>query len=187
MDTPASGVLRWRKPVYIVLATLTFAMLVMSFVEVWVLLSAPDPAGFGSIQASSVGLPGESNRGAFLTLNPGHDPAYAGNLVQLLATTEPGVINPSNAAHFQPKDLKEVLVQSATISLETGDYRVTIIGDPGDYPMSYTRDAGGKVLRIRPKSGTWKPGAYMADIPSEGMFGGRTYFQFYIDAPKNKP
>lgn len=181
MDAPASGVLRWRKPVYIFLGILALAMFLMSLVQAWVLLNVPDPDAYGSIRATSAGLPSEDKRGAFLELNPGHPTTYAGELVQLLATTEAGVVDTAKGAHFQGKDLKDIIVQSATISMETSDYRITTIGDPTDYPMSYLREPGGKVLRITPKSGTWRPGAYLVDIPSEGMFGGREYYQFYID------
>ncbi len=187
MDAPASGVLRWRKPVYIVLAILALAMFILSLVQVWVLLTVPDPDAFGSIQATNAGLPSEDKRGAFLSLNPAHSSTYAGDLVQLLATTEAGVIDATQGAHLKAKDLKEILVQSANVSMETKDYRITVIGDPADYPMSYTREPGGKVLRIRPQNGAWKPGAYLVDIPSEGMFGGRDYFQFYIDPDTKAP
>ena len=34
---------------------------------------------------------------------------------------------------------------------------------------------------IEPELGRWEPGAYLVDIPAEGMFGGRTYYQFFVD------
>ena len=49
--------------------------------------------------------------------------------------------------------------------------------------MKTARQPGGKVMLIQPESGTWQPGSYLVDIPAEGMFGGRTYYQFYIDGP----
>jgi hypothetical protein len=167
--------------VYIVLGILGLAMFIMSLVQVWVLLTVEDPSGFGGVAANSAGLPASDQRGAFLKLAPGHDPAYVTDLVQLLTTTEAGVINPSVGAHVKPGDLDAVLLQSANISTEVTDYRVYIIADATDYPMKYDRAAGGKTLTIKPESGVWKPGAYQVDVPSEGMFGGRDYYQFYID------
>jgi hypothetical protein len=40
------------------------------------------------------------------------------------------------------------------------------------------------VLRIFPQSGTWLPGDYIVDIPTNGTEGGRDYYQFVVDAPK---
>jgi hypothetical protein len=187
MDPLAGGLLRWRKPIYIALGILALAMFTLSLVQVWFLYAAPDPNAYGSIAPTNSGLPSDDQRGAFLALSPDHSAAYPTDLLQLLATSEAGVVDTEEGAHLKPSDLAEVLVQSANISAETSDYRVYIIGDQAEYPMSYTREPGGKVLRIKPQSGTWKPGAYIVDIPSEGMFGGRDYYQFYVDDPNATP
>ncbi|HEY0071260.1 MAG TPA: hypothetical protein VGE04_14945 [Chloroflexia bacterium] len=181
MDPFASSVLRWRKPVYIVLGILGLAMFIMSLVQVWVLLTVEDPSGFGAVQANSEGLPATDQRGAYLMLKPGHDRGYASDLVKLLTTTQAGVIDPTVGAHVKPEDLDAVLLESSNISTEVSDYRVYIIADPTEYPMKYDRQAGGKALKIRPASGVWKPGPYQVDVPSDGMFGGRDYYQFYVD------
>lgn len=157
-------------------------MLIMSLVQVWVLLTVEDPSGFGAVASNPAGLPASDQRGAYLKLQPGRDTGYVTDLVKLLTTTTAGVIDPSNGAHVRPGDLDAVLLQSSNISTEVTDYRLYIIGDPEPYPMSYERQPGGKSLLIRPESGIWKPGAYQVDVPSEGMFGGRDYYQFYIDA-----
>lgn len=184
MDPHASAVLRWRKPVYIVLGIMGLAMFILSLVQVWVLLTVQDPSGFGAVDSNSAGLPASDQRGAYLMLRPGHDLIYPTDLVKLLTTTEAGVIDPTNGAHVRPGDIDAVLLQSSNISTEVTDYRLYIIADPTEYPLSYDRQPGGKSLMIRPANGVWKPGAYQVDVPSDGMFGGRDYYQFYVDAPE---
>lgn len=183
METPASGVLRYRKPAYIVLGTLAAAMLILSFVQLYVMVAAPDPQAYGSIQPDNAGLPRSDQNGAFLELNDNHSPAFVTNLVQLLSIDTPEVVDSTEAAHLQSTDPKDVLIQATTISTETSDYRLYIIGDQQDYPMSYTRGASGTLLRIKPKSGVWRTGDYQVDVPTDGMFGGRDYYQFTIDQP----
>lgn len=181
MDSPAGAILRWRKPVYIALGILGLAMFIMSLVQVWVLLTFEDPAGYGAVQSNSEGMPASDQRGAYLRLRPGHDPTYVTDLVKLLTTTEAGVIDPTVGAHVKPGDIDAVLLQSSNISTEVTDYRLYIIADPEEYPIAYERETGGKSLLMRPRSGVWKPGAYQVDVPSDGMFGGRDYYQFYVD------
>jgi hypothetical protein len=36
-------------------------------------------------------------------------------------------------------------------------------------------------MLITPENGKWADGVYTVDIPADGMYGGRTYFQFYVD------
>lgn len=181
MDTPASGVLRWRKPVYIVLGILGLVMIAMSLVQVWVLLTFEDPVTSGAVSSTGEGLPDSDQRGAYIRLNPGHKTSYSTNLVKLLTTTQAGVIDESNGAHLKPSDIESVIIQSSNISAEIRDYRLYIIADQEEYPMSYERLEGGKTLFIRPSSGVWKVGPYQVDVPKDGMFGGRDYYQFYID------
>ncbi len=186
MNRADSAILRWRKPVYIFLGILALAMFIMSLVQAWVLVSVPDLPAYGSIPTYG-GLPRDDERGAFLMLNSGHNSKYSGNLIKLLSVSEAGVVDTQSAAHLKPQELQSVLVQSANISRETNDYRVTLIGDTSAYQMSYTRQPGGKQLLIQPEDRQWRPGAYQIDVPSEGMFGGRDYYQFYIDAGQNFP
>jgi hypothetical protein len=156
-------------------------MFIMSLVQVWVLLTVEDPDGFGAVDSNAAGLPVSDQRGAYLKLLPGEDTGYVTDLVKLLAITEAGIINPSVGAHVKPDDIDAVLLQSSNISTEVTDYRLYIIADQEEYPMAYDREPGGKTLLIRPESGVWKPGAYQVDVPSDGMFGGRDYYQFYVD------
>ena len=181
MDSQASAVLRWRKPVYIVLGILGLAMFLMSLLQVWVLLTVEDPVGYGAVASNPAGLPASDQRGAYLKLQPDNDSGYVTDRVKLLTTTTAGIIDPTVGAHVKADDLDAVLLQSANISTEVTDYRLYIIADPTEYTMSYERQPGGKTLLIRPESGVWKPGPYQVDVPSEGMFGGRDYFQFYVD------
>ncbi len=181
MDSQSSAILRWRKPVYIVLGILGLAMFLMSLLQVWVLLTVEDPDGFGAVDSNAAGMPASDQRGAYLKLLPGRDTGYVTDLVKLLTTTTAGVIDPTVGAHVKQDDLDAVLLQSANISTEVSNYRLYIIADPEEYPMDYVRQPGGKSLLIRPENGTWKPGAYQVDVPSEGMFGVRDYYQFYVD------
>lgn len=158
-------------------------MITLTFVEAWVLSMAPDIPAYGASPADQRGWPRSDRRGAFLMLNEPHNPKYAGNLIELLATTEPGVVDSATGAHLLPAELKSVLVQSAILN-EGNAYRVYRIGESEQDKMTTERQPGGKVMLIQPADGSWEPGAYLVDVPSEGMFGGRTYYQFYVDEAK---
>ncbi|MDQ3927973.1 MAG: hypothetical protein M3328_02370, partial [Chloroflexota bacterium] len=140
MDSQASVIMRWRKPVYIVLGILGLAMFIMSLVQIWVLLTVQDPAGFGAVDSNAAGMPVSDQRGAYLKLRPKSDSGYVTDLVKLLTTTSAGVIDPTVGAHVKPDDLDAVVLQSANISTEVEDYRLYIIADPEEYPMSYVRE-----------------------------------------------
>jgi hypothetical protein len=158
-------------------------VMVLSFVQLWVLSSTESFDAYGLVPADERGWPEADKRGAFLLLNPGHDPKYQGDLVSLLATTEPGVVDEQSGAHFAPTDIKTVLIQSAVVG-DGSDYRVYRIGEVEQQEMRASRQPGGKVMLIEPAGGPWEPGAYLVDVPSEGMYGGRTYYQFYVDPAK---
>ncbi len=174
---------RWKKAIYIFLGLLAVVMVGLSFAQIWVMNSVDQIPGYGVVRASEQGLPPPDERGAFLVLNDAHNPNYPSTLVELLATTEAGVVDAKSGAHLLPGEVKAVMVQSAVVS-DGSEYRVYRIGDPSPEPMKFQRLTGGKQMLIEPKDGTWDPGPYIVDIPSEGMFGGRSYFQFYVDAPK---
>jgi len=168
------------KVMYVIIGVLMLVAIALSFVQLWVLYTAPDIAAYGSIQSNERGWPASDQRGAFVVLNEEHSPNYPGTLVALLATSSPGVVDETAGAHFLPSDVKSVLIQSAVIG-EGSEYRVYRIGEVEQDEMRHTRQPGGRVMTIEPKDGTWDPGAYVVDAPSEGMFGGRTYYQFYVD------
>ena len=180
MINSITGNRRVRLGVYVLLGFLAMVMVVLSFVQLWVLYTTENVDAYGSIPADTRGWPRADQRGAFLILNDGHSAAYASNLLQLLAVTSPGVIDEQSGAHLLPSELQSILIQSAALS-EPQDYRVDRIGDPAPGEMEYERQPGGKVMLIAPKTGVWMPGAYVIDIPMDGMDGGRTYFQFYVD------
>ena len=175
-----TGNRRVRNGVYIFLGLLTVAVVVLSFVQLYLLYSAPDVSAYGSIRATAQGYPPEDRRGAFLVLNEHSNPAFAGNLVELLATTEPGVVSTEQGANVRPSELKAILIQSAALN-EPVQYRVYRLGVQEPDTMKRERQPGGRVMLIAPQNGTWAEGAYAIDIPAEGMYGGRTYFQFYVD------
>jgi hypothetical protein len=171
---------RLKTAFFVVMGILTVSMILLSFVELWVLNNTQDISAYGAVEANSQGLPPADQRGAFLVLNEPHREQYPGNLVELLATTEPGVVDSKAGAHVTPAELKSVLIQSAILN-EGSEYRVYRIGVTDQQTMNTVRQPGGKVMIITPKDGTWQAGNYLVDIPAEGMFGGRTYFQFYVD------
>ncbi|HET9496548.1 MAG TPA: hypothetical protein VFR15_20155 [Chloroflexia bacterium] len=175
-----TGNRRVRNGVYIVFGLLTVAVVALSFVQLYLIYSAPDVPGYGSIRATEQGYPPEDRRGAFLVLNEHNNPAFVGNLVELLATTEPGVVSPEEGAHVRSPELKSILIQSAALN-EPDQYRVYRIGVSEPDIFDRERQPGGRVMLITPKDGKWPEGAYSVDIPAEGMYGGRTYFQFYVD------
>ncbi len=173
---------RWRRAGYIMIAFLILVVFVLSLVQVWFMYTTTELPAYGSIRADERGLPPADQRGAFLLLNESSNSAYPGSLLQLLATSQPGVVDEVSGAHLRSADVDAVYVQSAAVS-EGGDYRVYRIGDVAQDEMSVERQQGGKAVTIRPTDQTWEPGAYMVDVPSDGMFGGRTYYQFYVDQP----
>jgi hypothetical protein len=175
-----TGNARVRKGVYIFLGVLTVGVITLSFAQLYVLYTAPDVPGYGSIRATEEGYPPNDRRGAFLVLNEHKNPAFIGNLVELLATTEPGVVGTEAGAHVRPSELKSILIQSAALN-EPDQYRVERIGVQEPDAFVRARQPGGRVMLITPQNGTWAEGAYSVDIPAEGMYGGRTYFQFYVD------
>src|SRR5262245_60936275 len=158
-------------------------MIALSFMELWVLNTTTDMSAYGSVAADANGFPANDQRGAFVVLNENHNPLYQGNLLMLLATTEPGVVDSTQGAHLISSDIKALLVQSSALN-EPSDYRVYRIGEATTDPMKYERQPGGKDLLITSQSGVWQPGAYMLDIPADGMFGGRNYYQFFVDPEK---
>lgn len=171
---------------YIIIAILIFAVLALAIVQLVIFSMAENVPAYGSVPADSRGWPAEDKRGAFLLLNQPHNPDYAGDLLELLATTQAGVVDEKSGAHLLPGEIKSILIQTAAMS-ENSAYRVNRLGVVEDQQMVYKRQPGGKVLLIENGAGAWAPGTYIVDVPSEGMFGGRTYFQFYVDSSRATP
>lgn len=183
MPNPARNLSSLRKASYLVLGFLMLAVIILSFVQIWFLYASADISAYGSVPADERGWPRPDKRGAFLLLNKGHDnPELTGDLIMLLTTTEPGVVDEQTGVHVAPGDIKSLLIQSAALG-ESEEYRVYRLAEPEPEKLAYSRQPGGKVLLIAPADRSWKPGAYIVDIPAEGMFGGRNYFQFYVDEP----
>jgi hypothetical protein len=162
---------------------LLIAVIAMSFVELWVIYGTDKIPGFGAVQVGAQGLPGPSQRGAFLILDPSASARFPSTALELLATTEPGVVDAESGAHVYPSELKSVVVQSAVVG-GPAEYRVYPIGEQTAGPVKAVPLPGGRAMMIAPESGVWAPGNYIVDVPADGMFGGRTYYQFYIDAEK---
>jgi hypothetical protein len=181
MTISATWRTRLKRTFLVVIGILMVLMVTLSFVELWVLNTAKDVTAYGAVEANDKGWPQGDQRGAFLMLNQPHSPKYPSDLVELLATTDPWVVDEAAGAHVTPAELNTLLVQSAIVG-DGSEYRVYRNGEPEQVPTNAIRQRGGKVMIIEPKDGPWKPGAYLVDIPSEGMFGGRTYFQFYVDS-----
>ena len=171
---------RLKRAGIVAVCLLGVAVFIMTLVEIWMILNVTSLPAYGAIQASDSGYPPDGQAGAFLQLNDPHNAKYPGNLLMLLATTDPGVVDTSEGAHLLSPELKAVLVTSSAIS-NLSDYRVYRIGVDTPDQMTVTKQPDGKSVLITPTSGKWEPGNYLVDIPSEGMFGGRTYYQFYID------
>ena len=168
---------------YTFVGFLVVSVFAMSLLEVWVMFNTDHINAYGAILPESTGLPNSDQRGAFLLLNDTHSPQFPSNWLQLLATSEPGVVDTTEGAHLLPSDLKYVYVQSEVIG-EPSEYRVYRIGVDTPDQMKVNRITGGRSLTVEPQNGVWQPGAYLVDIPTEGMFGGRQYFQFFIDPQK---
>lgn len=171
---------RLRRAVYILLGLLMLIVLVLSGVQLWVLNTAAEFSSYGSIQADARGLPDADKKGAFLILKSPHREQYAGNLIQLLSLTDPGVVSNEAGAHLFGRELDALLVQSSVVG-DGAEYQVYRLDEPAPVELAKERQPGGKDMLIKPKKGTWPPGSYVVDIPAEGMFGGRDYYQFYID------
>lgn len=171
---------RLRRGGYIIIGLLILVVFALSVVQVWFLMTTENVPAYGSIQANPQGQPPADDRGAYLLLNDPHNPKYAGDLLKLVETSEPGVVDQASEAHLLSREVNAVLLQSAAFG-EDSDYRVYRLGQDTTGPMAHVRDPEAKQMRIRPQGGTWEPGDYLIDVPSEGMFGGRSYFQFAID------
>jgi len=167
---------------YIFIGALAVAMLALSFVQIWVLFTVNDMQAYGSVPANASGMPNPDESGAFIILNDDHDPVYEGDIIELLALTDP-VVDPSEGAHLVPSEIKSILIQSAELGSPT-DYQVTRLDNSDPVPVKYDEKPGNTLLYITPAAGQWPPGDYMLQIPSEGMFGGLTYFQFFVDPQK---
>src|SRR5436309_600140 len=107
---------RARKGVYIFLGLLALAVFALSLVQLWVLYTAQDVSAYGAVQPDERGWPPPDQRGAFLMLGERHNPLYPSNLLELLPTSEPGVVDEKAGAHVVPAELKSVLVQSAILN-----------------------------------------------------------------------
>src|SRR4051812_9100684 len=103
-------------------AILTLSMVALSIIQPF-MFGSDDLQAYGSIQPDGRGLPADDKRGAFLVLNEPHSSLYYGDLVELLAVTEAGVVDEHAGAHFLPGEVKSVLVQTAALN-ENSDYRV---------------------------------------------------------------
>jgi hypothetical protein len=173
---------RIRRGVYIFLGLLTLIMLALSIVQIWVLSTVSNMTAYGSVAADANGLPNKDQSGAFIILNDEHSPIYEGNLIQLLAVTDP-VVDPSEGAHLASHEIKSLLIQSSQLG-DPADYLVMRMDNSDTVPVKYDKQPGNKLLYITPQNGEWPAGDYVLQIPSEGMFGGLTYFQFFIDPNK---
>ena len=162
---------------------LVLAVFGLSLVQYWLVYTAPDVMGYGVVHAGEGGMPPPDKRGAFLIVNEANNPLTPGSAIELLPTTQPGVVDTQLGAHLLPHQLKAVLVQVA-VAGEPGEYRVYRYLEETQQEMKVIRQPGGRGVMIQPKDGAWQPGTYIVDVPAEGMFGGgRTYYQFYLDEP----
>jgi hypothetical protein len=143
---------------------------------------APNPQAYGFVQTDAKGNPQEDKRGAFVVLFPTDSNRFPSTTIELLATNRPGVVDEISGVHLYPGEIAQILIQTASAG-EPTDYRIYRSGAPAPEPIKVARQPGGKQVILRRQSGEWEPGAYIVDIPAEGMFGGRTFFHFYVDAP----
>src|SRR5215210_4191194 len=82
---------RFRRIGLVIIGLLTLTMVVLSFVQAWVVSTTDQVDAYGVAPSDTRGWPSSDSRGAFLMLNEANNPKYPGNLIELLATTEPGV------------------------------------------------------------------------------------------------
>lgn len=173
-----------RKIIYGVIGVLILVVFGLSLYQTYLLNFGPDPITYSGVPAGANALPQEENRGAFLQLKPGVSPGaglhFPSNLVQLLETTEPGVVDAPKLLQIEGGALDAVIVHQATIDTGLDQYRVYAVGkDPQE--MRVERLAGGRMVRIQPSAGPWQPGSYLVDVPSGGMFDtSRLYYAFAI-------
>jgi hypothetical protein len=172
---------------YVAVAVMIMAVLGMSIAQMIIYGFGPNPPAYGSVLPDANGWPQEDKRGAFLSLFPNGqaEERFKSTLVELLATTQAGVVDTESGAHLYPDDIAQILIQSAAVG-EPTDYIVYRRGAEGGatyVPMKHAKQPGGKRLIMQLASGRWEPGSYIIDVPAEGMFGGRTYFHFFVDAP----
>src|SRR5829696_8871781 len=90
-----------RKLGYIAVGIMAFGVLVLSLVQPFI-FSMVEVPGYASILPDGRGLPADDKRGAFLVLNEPHNLAYPGSLLELLATSQAGVVDENAGAHLLP-------------------------------------------------------------------------------------
>jgi hypothetical protein len=176
-----AGLKRLRKIANIILGILIAAVLVLTVAQPIIFSLAPNPLAYGSVQVDANGNPQEDKRGAFIMLFPTDENRFPSDLLELLATSRPGVVDEASGVHLYPDEIAGFLVQTASVG-EPDDYRIYKVGADTAEPLKFARQPGGKRIILQRQSGEWQPGSYIIDVPAEGMFGGRTFFHFYIDA-----
>jgi hypothetical protein len=169
-----------RKFGYIAIGILAFAVMALAVVQPLVFGFAANPPAYGFVQTDSNGNPQEDKRGAFIILYPTGSNRFPSDTIELLATTRPGVVDQESGVHLYPDEIAHILVQTASAG-EPSDYQVQRAGSETIEPLKFARQPGGKQVIMRRESGEWQPGLHIVNVPSEGMFGGRTFFHFYVD------
>jgi hypothetical protein len=126
--------------------------------------------------ASNAAIPG--HRGIFVQMNDG-------SFQELLPVIEGSYVVPFGAANFKPGQVKWAVV-SASMNLNADQYRIYKLYRDGSGSDVLTTTfqvvqlAEDKVVRFAPQDGSWPPGAYLLDTPSDDITGGRTYAYFII-------
>ena len=165
---------------YIFIAVLTLAVLSLAIAQPLIFGFAPNPPAYGFVQVDAKGNPQEDKRSAFIMLFPTENNRFPSTTIELLATNRPGVVDETSGVHLYPDEIAQILIQTASVG-EPSDYQVYRAGAEVTEPLKAVRQPGGKQIILRRQSGEWQPGMHIIDVPSEGMFGGRTFFHFYVD------
>src|SRR5438874_6507811 len=87
---------------YVFLGLLALAVLSLSIVQLMMAYSdaADNMKAYSQIEADARGWPNADKRGAFLMLSETHAPKFDSKLIELLATTDAGVVDEQAGIHL---------------------------------------------------------------------------------------
>lgn len=163
----------------IILALGALAVFVLTIWQLVFLRSAENAAGSMPVQASATNPDVPVRRGLYVQMS---DRSFN----ELLPVTEGRLTAPLGVANFAPGTVKWIVVSGSIYLSDSRQYRIYKLYRDGDGSdeiparLENVQIGEDKVVRFAPQTGTFEPGAYLIDIPTDGMLGGRTYAYFIL-------
>lgn len=163
----------------IILALGALAVFILTIGQLVFLRSAENAAGSMPVSASTTNPDVPVRRGLYVQMSDG-------SFNELLPVTESRLAAPLGVANFAPGTVKWIVVSGSIYLNDSKQYRIYKLYRDGDgsdeLPVKLEKVEIGadKVVRFAPVSGSFAPGAYLIDTPTDSMIGGRTYAYFIL-------